>query len=353
MANDEGGEKTHEPTAKRQQEFREKGNVPKSQDLYGVVTLAIGIGYLLAFQSFIGNQVIRFTQRLYGTLDQNAFTITDAWGLLLTALYTISAIILPMLCSIWAFLVLAGLIQSRFIIPKEPIKFQWETLNPIDGIKKKFFSAQPFVELLKGVLKLVLLGWLVWMGIGEEVAMLPALIHASPEEQIMKVTELATIIFIRAMVVGILVFLIDYSYQWYQTQQQMMMTHQEVKDEMKQTEGDPLFKGKRRQRQYDIAMGNLKKVPEADLILTNPTHFAVAIRYRRDEAEAPVVLAKGLDFMAFRIREIAQQNKIMIVENPPLARALYFKSTVGQMIPPEFYGAVAEILAAVYRRRMY
>ncbi|MAA80173.1 MAG: flagellar biosynthesis protein FlhB [Deltaproteobacteria bacterium] len=353
MADDEGGEKTHEPTAKRQQEFREKGNVPKSQDLYGVVTLAIGIGYLLAFQSFIGNQVVRFTQRLYGTLDQNAFTITDAWGLLLNALYTIAAIVLPMLCSIWMFLVVAGLIQSRFIIPKEPIKFQWETLNPIDGIKKKFFSAQPLVELLKGILKLVLLGWLVWMGIGEEVAMLPSLIHASPEEQIMKVTELATTIFIRAMIVGILVFLIDYSYQWYQTQQQMMMTHQEVKDEMKQTEGDPLFKSKRRQRQYDIAMGNLKKVPEADLILTNPTHFAVAIRYRRDEAEAPIVLAKGLDFMAFRIREIAQQNKIMVVENPPLARALYFKSTVGQMIPPEFYGAVAEILAAVYRRRMY
>lgn len=353
MADDEGGEKTHEPTAKRMQEFREKGNVPKSQDLFGVVTLAVGIGYLLVFQSFIGNQVIRFTQRLYGTLDQNYFTLTDAWAMLFGALYTIAAIILPMLCSIWAVLVVAGLIQSRFIIPKEPIKFQWETLNPIDGIKKKFFSAQPFVELLKGVLKLMLLGWLVWMGIGEEIEMLPALINASPQEQIMKVTELATIIFIRAMVVGILVFLIDYAYNWYQNQQQMMMTHQEVKDEMKQTEGDPLFKSRRRQRQYDVAMGNLKKAAEADLILTNPTHFAVAIRYRRDEAEAPIVLAKGLDFMAFRIREIAKQNKITIIENPPLARALYFKSTVGQMIPPEFYGAVAEILAAVYRRRMY
>jgi flagellar biosynthetic protein FlhB len=122
---------------------------------------------------------------------------------------------------------------------------------------------------------------------------------------------------------------------------------------MKQTEGDPLFKSRRRQRQYDIAMGTLKQVPDADLILTNPTHFAVAIRYRRDEAEAPMVLAKGVDFMAFRIRDIAKENNIIIMENPPLARALYFKSTVGQMIPPEFYAAVAEILAIVYRRRIF
>jgi flagellar biosynthetic protein FlhB len=258
-----------------------------------------------------------------------------------------------MLCSIWVAVVVVALIQTRFIIPKEPIKFNWETLNPIDGVKKKFFSAQPLVELVKGLLKLILLGWLVWMGIGEEVAKLPALISASPTEQISKVTELAMIIFIRAMIVGVFVFLIDYSYSWYQIQNQMMMTHQEVKDEMKQTEGDPLFKSRRRQRQYDIAMGTLKQVPDADLILTNPTHFAVAIRYRRDEQEAPVVLAKGVDFMAFRIRDIAKENNIIVMENPPLARALYFKSTAGQMIPPEFYAAVAEILAIVYRRRMY
>lgn len=353
MAEEEGGEKTHEPTSKRIQEFREKGSVPKSQDLLGVTTLAVGIGYLLAFQSFIGNQFMRFTQRLYSTLDQNVFSLTDAWELLFGALFIVASVTLPMLCSIWGAVVVVGLIQTRFIIPKEPIKFNWETLDLVQGVKKKFFSAQPLVELVKGLLKLILLGWLVWMGIGEEVAKLPALISASPTEQISKVTELALIIFVRAMIVGVFVFLIDYSYSWYQLQNQMMMTHQEVRDEMKQTEGDPLFKSRRRQRQYDIAMGTLKQVPEADLILTNPTHFAVAIRYRRDEGEAPMVLAKGVDFMAFRIRDIAKENNIIIMENPPLARALYFKSTVGQMIPPEFYAAVAEILAIVYRRRMY
>ena len=353
MADDEGGEKTHEPTAKRQDEFREKGSVPKSQDLLGVTSLAVGIGYLLIFQSYIGNQVIRFTQRLYATLSQNDFTSDHATEFLLGGLYAVVAISFPLLCLLWGALVVVGLIQSRFIIPKEPIKFNWETLDPIQGAKKKFLSAQPFVELLKGLLKLILLGWLVWMAIGDELMQLPALIHASPSQQIGKVSDLASSIFIRAMIVGILVFLIDYSYNWYQIQQQMMMTHQEVKDEMKQTEGDPIFKSARRQRQYDIAMGNLKRVPEADLILTNPTHFAVAIRYRRDEAEAPVVLSKGVDFMAFRIRDMAKQHKITIVENPPLARALYFKCTVGQMIPPEFYAAVAEVLAAVYRRRLY
>ena len=130
------------------------------------------------------------------------------------------------------------------------------------------------------------------------------------------------------------------------------MTHQEVKDEHKDAEGDPLLKGKRKQRQYEIAMGVfMQKVPESDVVLTNPTHFAVALRYRKEEAEAPIVMAKGVDFLAFRIRDIAKSHDIVIVENPPLARALYYSSKEGQMIPPEFYSAVAEILAMVYRKR--
>ena len=353
MAEDDGGEKTHEPTAKRQQDFRDEGNIPKSQDLYGIVTLGVGVGYLFIFQDLIGNQFTRFTQRLYMTLSDINVSQSDFDYILKECLYVVSMVSLPMLGAIWLGLVVAGLIQSRFIIPKEPIKINWETLDIIKGAKKKFFSSQPLIELFKGLLKLFLLGWLVWTGIREEIMTLPALIHASPVDQIEKVTIITFIIFVRAMVVGILVFLIDYAYQWWQNREQMMMTFQEVKDEQKQTEGDPLFKGLRRQRQYDIAMGNIQRVPDADLVLTNPTHFAVAIRYRRDEAEAPVVIAKGVDFLAFRIRDMAKQNNITIVENPPLARALYFKSKVGQMIPPEFYAAVAEILAAVYRRRIY
>ena len=351
MADDEGGEKTHEPTAKKQQEFRDKGNIPRSQDLFGVMTLAVGIPYLLVRQDLIGSQIMQFTQRLYGTLDQTDINQTQFLFLIQECLEVVVSVTMPLLCALWLGIVVAGLIQSRFIIPKEPIKINWETLNPIDGIKKKFFSWQPVIELVKGVLKLFLLVWLVWLGVKDEIVGLPSLINASPSEQIIKVTEIAEIIFWRALVLGIFVFLIDYAYNWWDNRQQMMMTHQEVKDEFKDAEGNPQFKSVRIQRQYDLAMGHIQNVANADVVLTNPTHFAVALRYRRDEAEAPIVIAKGVDFLAFRIRDAARMNNITVIENPPLARGLYFKSTVGQMIPPEFYAAVAEILAAVYRRR--
>ena len=353
MADEESaGEKTHEPTGKKLEEAREKGNVPKSQDLFGLVSLAVGVGMVLVFQGLIGRRIMVYTQMIYDEIPNNNYSHTEFFELLYQGLMAIAKVILPILISLAVVSVVLGMIQMRFIIPKEPIKFNWKTLDPISGIKRKFLSIEPLVEMAKGLLKLVLLGFLVWEAISDRLFELPSLINATPSEQILFVTDLAYAIFWRALIVGVLAYILDYAYSWYKIRQELMMTHQEIKDEYKDSEGDPLLKGKRKQRQYEIAMGTfMQKVPESDVVLTNPTHFAVALRYRKEEAEAPVLLVKGVDFLAFRIRSIAKSHDILIVENPPLARALYYNAKEGQMIPPEFYSAVAEILAMVYRKR--
>lgn len=353
MADDQdSGEKTHEPTGRRRQQFREQGQVPRSQDLLGLTVLFIGMGSVLMLGPSIADRIVEYTTIMYSMIADSHFDAGTVALISNLTLWTIWDVVALPMFYIWLGVIIVGLIQGQFIIPKEPLKFAPEKLDPVDGFKQKFLSSQPLVELVKGLLKLFLLGWVVWLGISDKISLLPAMINASPTELPMTFSMFATIVFWRAIAVGVLLVVLDYSYQWYQIRQKMMMTRQEVKEEMKSSEGDPQFKSLRRQRQYEIAMGQaIKNVPDADVVVTNPTHFAVAIRYRREDADAPVVLARGVDFLALRIRELATSNDVPIVENPPLARGLYYKTKVGQQIPPEFYSAVAEVLAAIYRRR--
>ena len=353
MAEEESsGEKSQEPTARRRQQFRDKGQVPRSQDLIGLTVLIIGFGGVLVMGVGMGTRIMEYFLLIYSGIELNSLD-SSSFQVLITATLNVMWDVLSLfLFYVWLGAVVVGLIQGRFIIPKEPIKFSPDKLDPVSGFKQKFLSSQPLMELFKGVMKLFFLAYVVWSGVKERILLLPALINADPSELPLAFIELATIVFWRAISVGIVIVVLDYFYQWWQLRQQMMMTMEEVKEEMKSTEGDPKFKSMRRQRQYDIAMGvALKQVPDADVVVTNPTHFAVALKYKREEADAPIVIARGVDFLAFRIREIANANDVAIVENPALARGLYYKTKEGQMIPPEFYSAVAEVLAAVYRRR--
>ena len=196
------------------------------------------------------------------------------------------------------------------------------------------------------------LGYLVYLAFYDRIELIPNLIWADPSELPDVFFEFLLIVFWRALIVAVLISIIDYSYQYYKTEESLKMSVQDIKDEQKNIEGDPKFKGYRMKRQREIAMNTIKQaIPKADVVVTNPTHFAVALRYRREEGDAPIVLAKGVDFLAHKIREIANENNVPLVENAPLARGLYYKTREGQMIAPEFFTAVAEILAAIYRRK--
>ena len=249
--------------------------------------------------------------------------------------------------------VVAGRIdQGRLAIPKEPIKFQFEKLNPVTQFKEKYLSASPFVELGKGLIKLFIIGWLVWLAIRDRLGIFSLVDDADAGETLRTYEEIAYIVLTRAIPIAFFVAVLDYAYQWYKTRQQMMMTREEVKEEQKQSEGDPHMKAARRQRAMQIAMAQtLRKIPEADVVITNPTHYAVALRYRKGEAPAPVVIAKGVDHLAQRIKAEALRLDIPLVENRPLARALHAQCDEGQMIPEDLYGAVAKILAIIWKRR--
>jgi len=249
----------------------------------------------------------------------------------------------------------AGLIsgiQGQGVIPKEPLKFDLEKLNPLPGFQKLFMSSTPLVELAKGLLKLGLIGWLVWSAVEEQLGLLPELSHVTVWEVLEVHGQMAMLVVVRALPVALLIAILDYSYQWYQLHEKMMMTREEVKEEHKDMEGDPHVRAARRARAREIAnVKAVRDVHRADVVVTNPTHYAVALRYDVGEAPAPIVIARGVDHVALKIKQEARRHDIPVIENRPLARALYAESKTGQMIPENLYAAVAQVLAVILRRR--
>ena len=230
----------------------------------------------------------------------------------------------------------------------ESIGFKPDKLNPINGFGR-IFSKRSLVELLKSLLKIAIIGYFLYRFLSEQLLAMPQFIYFDLATSL---GQVANIVFKMAFqVIGVIIVLgiLDFGYQKWQTTQDLKMTKQEVKDEMKQTEGDPQIKGKIKQKQRQMAMSRMmQEVPKADVIVTNPTHFAVALQYKKGMI-APVIVAKGQDLVAKRIKEIARDASVPIVENRPLARALYAGAEVGDMVPSELYQAVAEVLAYVYR----
>ncbi len=352
MAEDEGQDKTHEPTGKRIQDFRDRGQVPKSQEITTAFGLATGgMAMLIAAPAIgraIGNTFVMTWSRIpVGELtDGEVLLMFSAAGR-----QALQALGVPVLTYLFIMLVV-GYIQQRGAFPKEPFKGGVDKLNPINGFKEKFLSSRPFVELAKGVGKLLLIGWLVYGATRDRFGLFPALMTQSVGATMVAFREVVILILVRALPVAFFIAVLDYLYEWYRLHEQMKMTREEIKEEQKSTDGDPHMKAARRQRAREIAMAQtLHNVPKADVVITNPTHYAVALRYRKDEAPAPVVVALGVDHLALKIRSEAQRHDIPQVENRALARALYAQTKEGQMIPEDLFGPVAKILAVIWRRR--
>lgn len=349
-----GGEKTEPATSKKLDDARKEGQVAKSREI------ANGLGLLALFLilkfwvGHIGEQLLGVFQIVYNripdlTVYPNGFmpeaSVISLFGLMLKQVLLILAPIL-----IIGFLVafLSDLVQVKWKPTTKPLKPKFSKLNPISGFKK-IFSVNSLVELVKSVLKIGLIVYVCFSYLKERWLLLFNLYDMSLMQAIGLAAETMTDLGIRISALYMVIALGDYIYQRVKFSNDMKMTKQEIKEEFKQMEGDPQIKGQIRAKMREASRRRMMQdLPKADVVITNPTHYAVAIQYDPEIADAPVVIAKGEDYMAARIKEVARENQIEIVENKPLARMLYANVDIGQAVPPELYQAVAEVLAFVY-----
>lgn len=344
------GEKTEEPTEKRKRESREKGQVGKSTD-FGSAFLLTGVVILMAV---FGGKIFMSVANAVGMMLHEGTLARDLTGST-TGVETMRAFSesLRWLLPVWGMLFLVaiagGLMQVGFLLAPKALQPKFERISPLKGVAR-LFSKRSLVKATLDVLKFAIIFTVgaVVMHSDEDrvvgVALLP--LGQSVVMTARLVLELAIWVLIVLLILGI----IDFTYQRWQNNQDMKMTKHEVKDERKSTDGDPDVKNRRARMARQVAMQRLSNdVPKADVIVTNPTHYSVALRYDANADDAPRVVAKGADYLALRIRQLAASNGVPIIERPPLARALYHQVPVGALIDPDFYEAVAELLAYVYR----
>ena len=343
-------EKTEEPTPKKLEDARKEGNVPKSMEVSGFLVLFFVIIVLIFYFKYLTFYLKRFYLYYISLIGKE---ITPSFLLDLTIQTVLNIIIL--LAPLFIVAMLGGIIgnvaQFGFLFTTKPLIPKLEKINPIKGLKN-LFSIKKLVEGVKLTLKVFIsffVGfWLFWKFFLE----MPKLELMNFFEQIKWFKEKVIIIVFALLAVFLVFAIIDLIYQRYTYKKSLRMSKQEIKDEYKQTEGNPEIKAKIRRLQMEMTKKRmLSEVASADVVITNPTHYAVAIRYDRTKDEAPRVVAKGVNYLAIRIKEIAREYDIMIVENPPLARELYKLVEIDETIPKDMFKAVAEVLAFVYRAK--
>ena len=342
-----GGEKTEEPTAKKRADARKKGQVGRSQELNTAFVLLVGFFTLKLLWDSIYLSIASYTTYVFTNLNQSVDT-ENIIHIFIGIIVVLAKTTFPVMFAIMLIGLAINFFQVGLTFNTESIEFKLDKLNPINGFGR-IFSKRSLVELAKSFFKILVIGFFLYRFIHEQILAMPQFMFFDLTTSLALVAE---IIFQMAfIVIGVIMImaLMDYGYQKWQTTQDLKMTKQEVKDEMKQSEGDPQIKGKIRQKQRQMAMARMmKEVPKADVIVTNPTHYAIALSYQQGMS-APLVVAKGQDLVAQRIKEIAREARVPIIENKPLARAIYAAVQIGDAIPQELYQAVAEVLAYVYR----
>ncbi|GIW76176.1 MAG: flagellar biosynthetic protein FlhB [Phycisphaerae bacterium] len=346
---DDYGDKTEAPTPRRRQEARENGQIARSQDLTAAVLFLAAMLLLNFFGSGIMTTLRDVMRRMLGHDALSDFSPPSLAEAFFQLLVRVAVALGPVLAGFVLVAIAINLVQVGFFLSTKRIQPKLEMLNPARGIKRIFGGGQGIVSLLMNLAKLVLITLVAYSAVHGKIGLIVAATQLSAEQIFSLGTQIVYDIGLRIAVLLLVLAILDYAYQRYKNEQQLKMTKQQVKEEMKRMEGDPLVKQRRRQIQLQRATQRIRQdVPKADFIVTNPTHYAVAIQYDPDRMNAPKVVAKGADYLAFRIREVAAEHGIPILERPPLARAIYRDVEVGQEIPEKFYAAVAEILAYVY-----
>lgn len=345
-----GESKTEKATSKKRRDERKKGNVFLSRDIVILVSL---VGMFFCLKLLFSSIYVNLRQYLMGligmtaTIEEisNGFTIDLAQNFMLTfaktnAVLLIASILLSVVTTAF---------QTKLLFATESLKPKFSRLNPLEGIKR-MFSLRSAVEIVKGLIKIAILFVIIYQYIEKRIIELPDLLTTDLFSGCIYILETTFGLIMTVAIAFTAISVLDYFYQWWDYERQLKMSKQEVKEEYKQTEGDPKVKGKIKELQRKMAMSRMMQaVPTADVVIKNPTHFAVALKYDSERNQAPVVVAKGQDELALRIIRVAEENDVYVMENKPLARAIYAATELNQEIPADYYGAIAEILVYVYK----
>lgn len=343
-----GGEKTIPASARKRQRAREQGNVAKSQDLNAAWTLLVALIALRLLGPSTFEELIAASRHFFGDAAVLLVEPDTIQTLAIDALMFVSRTVLPFMVVLLFGGIAINVVQVGVLFAPEAMRPRLEKLNPISGLQK-FVSIRSLVELVKAICKLTIITYIVFITVRGRWQGLLVMMYMTPWGITKAIAELVAIVWLRAVLAMAVIGILDYIFQRWQHDRELMMTVQEAREEARQLEGDPRIRQRIRRIQRQLAMQRMMaEVPRADVVIINPTRFAVALRYEPPEMAAPVVIAKGARLIAERIRDLAIENDVPIVERPELARTLYQTIEVGYPVPEDLFRAVAEVLAFVY-----
>ena len=351
MPEQDVGDKQFEATPHKLREAHKKGQVFKSRDLTQLVTFIVGFFMIYYGAPFIWHSLSDLFHTIWSQIPYSSLSEINSAYIAYHALYCLIILVLPLLLALLFTAIFTEFFQVGPIFTTETMKFDLAKLNPVEGFKKVIFNVRSLFELIKGVFKVSVLGYIAYLSLRKFLPDLLSLIEINNKFSSIVILGKAFYEFtVRSMIFLLAISILDYLFQRWKYLADQKMTFKELKDEFKQTEGDPLIKSIRRQRQQQVAYGQMMaQVKDADFVVTNPEHIAMALKYDPQMSSAPTVLAKGAELIAEQIVAIAKEYGIPIIENVPLARALFRLVRINQEIPPELYRAVAEVLIFVYQ----
>lgn len=342
-----GGERTEAPSSKRRDDFRKKGQVAQSKEVQTAALLTIVLLFWLFYMPTLWKNI---TALIYSIWQSSGDFVVTPSSIMILANFLVRELAL-LLAPLFLLVVLIAFFSSFFqigwVLTSQPLIPDFAKLNPITGMGR-FFSKKSLIEIVKSLLKVILVAWIAYSTVLDNFNEALILVDTSVGTAISYLARVSVLILAKICAILILIAFLDFLFVKWEMEEKMKMTKQELKEEFKESEGDPHIKAQIRSIQQEMARKRMMaEVPQADVVVTNPTHISVALRYDSKEMEAPVVLAKGADFIAMKIREIAREHDIPIIENPPVARLLH-KLDLGEHIPEDLFKVVAEILAYVY-----
>lgn len=345
------GEKTEQASQKKREDERKKGHIFQSQDIVTSASLISFFALLKIMGGTFSNQLTAGVKGLFSGISANIASSGDMKQRFLTIFVLSAEILIPIMVVAIAVSVIATMVQTRLLVNFGQMKPDFKRMSPIQGLSR-IFSLKSLVELLKAILKVCAIGLVIFFEIRTRLIEIMLLFDMSLGNAFSWTAQMILDIGFKASAAMLVIGIADYFYQWWSYEKQIRMSKQELKDEFKQTEGNPETKGRIRNIQRKMAQTRMmQEVPKADMVIRNPTHYAVALKYDTSGKGAPLVVAKGQDNVALKIVEIAEKHKVYVTENKPLAQGLYKAVEIGDEIPAEFYKAVAEILAYIYRLR--
>ena len=346
------GDKTEEPTPHRLREAREKGQVAKSREVTTAFLLLLSYFLFRYLGPFMWRNLVEMCVSIFQLIPEaRNFDLPFAGFLLLLGLRAMAFVLLPIFGITFIAALMAEAAQTGFAVSLDPLSPKLERVNPLEGFKR-MFSLQGLVELVKSLLKIVIVFYIAWYACKDDLPSIMVLTESHPWQAVVLGGDIAYRIAIRVGLFYILIAILDYLYKRWEYMRNLKMTKQEIKEEYKRLEGDPMVKQRMRDLQRQVAQQRMmSSVPQADVVVTNPTHLAVALKYDQSKMKAPVVLAKGERKIAEEIRRIAEAHEISIVENVTLARSIYRGTRVGAEVAADLYQAIAEVLAYVYKIR--